>query len=167
MDFNTLKSEFMHVDTLIKELDRIAPSSDLSNTPIRAELSGLLLVAICATYENIVKQIMIDYADSVHSNFSHYIEQNYKKLNSKIQKNDLCAYLKLFSPLKEKAFTKEMLRFQKILGGVHPNEKYSQLLEWRHAYAHSKTPMTTIEEAKKHHRVGKLVIYAFNKAINI
>ena len=59
-----------------------------------------------------------------------------------------------------------MLAVQTKLGGIHPNEKYSPLLDWRHAYAHSKTPQTTIEEAYKHHRYSKHIIYAFNRAIN-
>jgi len=166
VEFYVLKKELEYIDALVNDFERIAPSNHLNNIAIRSELAGLLLVAICATYENMVKQIMIEYADSVHSNFSYYIENNYKKLNSKIQKNDLCNYLKLFSRSKENAFTKEMLRYQKLMNGKHPNEKYAQLLEWRHAYAHSKVPMTTIEEAYRHHRVGKLVIFAFNKAIN-
>ncbi|ELW85350.1 MULTISPECIES: HEPN domain-containing protein [Acinetobacter] len=166
MDFKTLKLELAYVDKLVTDFDRIAPSSNLANTPIRADLAGLLLVAICAIYENLVKQIMIEHADSVHTDFSHFIEKNYKKLNSKIQRKDLCNYLKLFSPSKELVFTQEMQRYQKMMNGRHPNEKYSQLLEWRHAYAHSKNHVTTIEEAYKHHRIGKLVIYAFNKAIS-
>lgn len=166
MNFSDLKNELSYIDHLVKELNRVAPASDNQNDVLRGELSGLLLVAICAVYENVIKKIMIEYADSVHGDFSYYIEKNYQKLNSKISKDDLCKYLKLFSNTKAKKFTNEMLAVQTRLGGVHPNEKYSSLLDWRHAYAHSKAPQTTIEEAYKHHRYSKYIIYAFNKAIN-
>lgn len=166
MNFSDLKNELSYIDHLVKEFNRVAPATNSVNDVLRAELSGLLLVAICAVYENVIKKIMIEYADSVHGDFSYYIEKNYKKLNSKISKEDLCKYLKLFSNAKAKNFTNEMLAVQTKLGGIHPNEKYSPLLDWRHAYAHSKTPQTTIEEAYKHHRYSKHIIYAFNRAIN-
>lgn len=165
MKFSDINLEFNYINQLVKDFNRIAPASNTANIAIRGELSGLLLVAICAVYENIIKKIMIEYADSVHGDFSHYIEKNYRKLNSKISKDDLCNYLKLFPGMKAKNFTDEMLVIQRRMGGVHPNEKYKSLLEWRHAYAHSKIPQTTIEEAYNHHRYSKLIIYAFNKAI--
>lgn len=165
MELSDLKQEFAYIDHLVHEFNRVAPDSDNTNLVLRGELSGLLLVAICAVYENVIKKIMIEYSDSVHSDFSHYIEKNYQKLNSKISKDDLCKYLKLFSPQKEKQFTKEMSSIQARLGGMHPNDKYKSLLQWRHSYAHSKSPQTTIEEAYEHHRYSKLIIYAFNKAI--
>ncbi|TCB47046.1 hypothetical protein E0H80_16405 [Acinetobacter sp. ANC 4779] len=165
MKYSDLKDELNHVDYLVNEINRIAPAKENSNLTVRGELSGLLLVAMCAIYENMIKQIMIEYADSVHSDFSYYIEKKYEKLNSKITKKDLEEYLKLFSPRKEKAFKSELERMQKYLNKVHPNEKYQPLLSWRHSYAHSKTPLTTIEEAYEHHRYAKLIIYAFNRAI--
>ena len=73
--------------------------------------------------------------------------------------------MKLFSYTKEQKFKTEMIAIQKRLGGTHPNEKYKSLLEWRHAYAHSKRPLTTIEEAHTHYKYSKFIIYAFNKAI--
>lgn len=165
MDYFELKSKLNHIDQLVNEFDRVAPATESSNLLIRGELSGLLLVAICAIYENLIKQIMIEYADSIHIQFSYYIERKYGKLNSKISKSDLCEYLKLFSLNKEIAFKSEMEKIKSRLNGIHPNEKYQPLLNWRHSYAHSKTPETTIEEAYKHHRYSKFIIYAFNKAI--
>lgn len=166
MDRSELKEALDHIDNLVRDLNRIAPISNTSNIDLRGELSGLLLVAICAIYENVIKQIMIEYADSIHVDFSYYIEENYKKLNSKISKNDLCSYLKLFSSKKEQDFKIELTRIQTRLGGMHPNDKYTSLLQWRHSYAHSKVPQTTIEEAYEHHRYSKLIIYAFNKILS-
>lgn len=166
MNYKELKLELDHIDHLIDELNRIAPANEVSNLFIRGELSGLLLVAMCAVYENMVKQIMIEYADSVHSDFSYYIEKKYNRLNSRIKKSDLCEYLKLFSETKEKLFKSEMDRIRAKLSGIHPNEKYQYLLDCRNSYAHSKIPKTTIEEAYEHHRYAKLVIFAFNKAIS-
>lgn len=165
MNYADLKKELDHVDHLVNEMNRIAPAGDRTNILVRGELSGLLLVAMCAIYENMVKQIMIEYADSIHCDFSYYIENKHKRLSSKITRSDLEGYLKLFSLNKEKAFRKELARAQKYLNNIHPNEKYQPLLDWRHSYAHSRTPLTTIEEAYKHHRYAKIMLYAFNRAI--
>ena len=74
MKFSDINLEFNYINQLVKDFNRIAPASNTANIAIRGELSGLLLVAICAVYENIIKKIMIEYADSVHGDFSHYIE---------------------------------------------------------------------------------------------
>ena len=166
MNYSDLRKELNHVDHLVSEINRIAPANDSSNLTVRGELAGLLLVAMCAIYENMIKQIMVEYADSIHSDFSYYIEKKYEKLNARISKTDLESYLKLFSSTKVKVFTGELARVERFLNNLHPNEKYQPLLSWRNSYAHSKTPKTTIEEAYQHHRYAKIIIYAFNKAIH-
>jgi hypothetical protein len=45
-------------------------------------------------------------------------------------------------------------------------ESYSQILSWRHAFAHAGTRNTTIEEAIATHRLAKRVLYTFDRAFN-
>lgn len=161
MEFSELREELSYIDKMVKEFDRIAPSGVDKNTFVRSDLAGLLLIAICAVYENCIKKIMIEYSDGKHNEFSFFIENNYKRLNSRIRKNDLIKLLEMFSKAKGIGFKSKVKNFSNKVHGVNLGDTYDQLLSWRHDYAHAKVSSTTLEEIHKHHRVGKFVVFYF------
>ncbi len=166
MNFMELKKELSHIDKMVDEFNRIAPSSNHNNAFVRSDLAGLLLIAICAVYENCIKKIMIEYSDGKHGEFSYFIENNYKRLNSRIKKNDLIKLLKMFSINKGDNLKNKINNFSNKIHGINLGNRYDQIFNWRHDYAHAKITSTTLEEVYTHHRVGKFVVFYFYFCIN-
>lgn len=165
-----LDTHFAKIDTLIAEIEGFVPSSsDYRSVQFRADLAGLLVVAMAATYETCVKEVLYDYANNHHANFGGFTRRNYEKLNSRVQINDLKRYCELFAP-EIKARFKDRLAIKKkaLLDRVGKNieTSYEQILSWRHDFAHAGTRCTTIEEATSTHRVGKRVLYVFDDAFS-
>ncbi|MHA7002703.1 HEPN domain-containing protein [Aeromonas schubertii] len=136
---------------------------------LRADLAGLLVVSIAASYESCVKEILYNYSSSHNEKFAFFIENNFKKLNSKINISDLNQYAKMFDPAIHAKFEKELKRNRERVqkfSGKDIVGSYSTLLSWRHSFAHSAERKTTIEEALKTHRLAKIVIQTYNKAFN-
>lgn len=165
-----LDAHFAKIDALIAEIDKHVPAGEgYQEVRFRADLAGLLVVAIVATYESCVKEVLISYAKGRHSDFGQFASNHYDHLNSRIKVADLKRYCKLFSPEIEGRF-KDKLNKRKSLIPAHLkkdiNDSYEQLLDWRHEFAHALNNNTTIEEAAKTHLFGKRVLYAFDEAFS-
>ncbi len=136
---------------------------------LRADLAGLLVVSIVASYESCIKEILYNYSSAHNEKFAFFIENHFKRLNSKINISDLRGYAKMFDPKIHSEFERELARnrdrVQKFLGKDIVGS-YSTLLSWRHSFAHSAERQTTIEEALKTHRLAKMVIHSYDKAFN-
>lgn len=155
--FNLAKSIGNHVPNTIHTVE------------LRADLAGLLVVSIAASYESCIKEILYNYSSSHNEKFAFFIENNFKKLNSKINIADLYQYAKMFDPAIHAKFDKELKRNRvrvQTFSGKDIVGSYSTLLSWRHSFAHSAERQTTIEEALKTHRLAKIVIQSYNKAFN-
>ena len=164
-----LDVHFSKIDSLVAEIDGLVPSSTYRAVQFRADLAGLLVVAMAATYESCVKEILYDFANRHHVIFGGFALRNYEKLNSRIQVKDLKQYCKLFDPTIEARFKSDLAgRKSAILGRIGKNleTSYEQILSWRHDFAHAGIRHTTIEEAAFTHRVGKRVLYIFDDAFN-
>lgn len=165
-----LDENFQKIDELIAEINSFAPAEASQNVGFRADLAGLLVVAIAATYENCVKQVMCGHATAHHAAFGQYASRNYDKLSSKIRINDLYKYCETFDP-KIKANFKTNLKKKKeaLLQRTHIDivDAYHQILDRRNDFAHERIRNTTIEEATKFHSAGKRVLYLFDKAFRI
>lgn len=162
-----LDENFRKVDTLIAEINSLVPADgNYEGVQLRADLAGLLVVAMAATYETCVKEIMCSHASTRHDAFGQFAQRNYLKLNSRISINDLKKYCGLFSPLMEKSFKNDLSSTKKkILSrtGKNIETAYEQILAWRHDFAHAWNRNTTIEEAAQTHRLAKRVLYAFDR----
>ena len=160
-----LDAHFSQIDVLISEANAIVPPSSYKNTKFRADLAGLLVVAIAATYETCVKEILFEYADSKHNAFGAFARKNYQRLNSKIRVNDLTYYCELFEPSIRINFKSRLaIRKRNLLDrvGINIETSYEQILTWRHDFAHARIRNTTIEEAARTHSAGKRVLYVFD-----
>ncbi len=158
-----IREQFIKIDSLVNELNTIAPEGDRRFRSIRNDLAGLLVVSLASTYENCVKTILIAYADLFHDKFSHQVEKKYSYLNSKIKSNSLTEYLSHFDG--SVSFFQDRLKYVSGKMRTEIDKSYDQILTWRHSFAHANKSMTSINDAYKAHRYGKHVLYAFEDAL--
>lgn len=165
-----LDHEFSRINDLIGDMNAVVPAnSGYQNIKLRADLAGLLVVAIAASYENCVKEVLYSKAGSHHPAFEAYARRQYAKINSRINVADLVKYCDLYDPaLKIKFKSKLSGRKAAVLArtGVNIEVMYEQLLDWRHDFAHAGVRSMTLEEATKAHLFGKRVLYVFAEALN-
>ena len=152
------------IDVLAREMQEHLPLSLKGVEDLRADLAGLLVVTIIASYESCVKETLVSYAFKQSDKFSEYVERRYNKLNSKIAINDLSRYCTDFAPNSQIKFKNNFKRRKDRVNnflGQNIERKYEQLLEWRHDFAHKAVRNTTIEEAIDFHRYAKHVLFSF------
>lgn len=149
---------------IANQIDQVVPITNLHLVDFRAELAGLLVVSIVASYENCVKDTLMAHANMHNARFGEYVERTYSKLNSRVRVNDLRKYIQNFAPEKEDAFKNALNAKRKRISdwtGRNIETCFEQLQNWRHDYAHSGAKKTTIEEALKYHRFAKHVMLVF------
>ena len=143
------------------------PAKTPQASEFRADLAGLLVVAIAASYEACIKDILISFATRHHSVFGEFATNQYSRLNSKITISDLNSYCKTFSKSRHESF-KQLLkqRSDKINErlGQRIENHYANILGWRHAFAHSWVRSTTVEEVIRTHKFAIRIIYCFDQA---
>lgn len=165
-----LEPQFSRIDDLIQEMNVVVPpTTAYQNVKFRADLAGLLVVAIAATSESCVKEILFYWTGRQHSSFEGYARRKYNKINSRISVGDLKSYCDLLDPLRKAEFQKKLAERKKAIlnrTGYNIETMYSQLLDWRHEFAHTGARNTTLEEAAKAHLFGKRVIYVFAEALH-
>ena len=159
-----LDAIFARIESLRSEIVLHVPTS--TNTlQFRADLAGLLVVAIAASYESCVKETLTSYAARHHVEFETFAQNHFNKLNSRINLNDLYGYARTFGNPIHRDFGKRIQeRKRKILDrtGKDFTKAYEQILSWRHDFAHAGVRNTTVQEAFLTHGFAKRVLYAFD-----
>ncbi|WP_224543260.1 HEPN domain-containing protein [Mesorhizobium sp. CA16] len=170
MSRSDLDVHFSKIDDLISEINGLVPVDSAYRTVrFRADLAGLLVVAMAATYETCVKEILYEFANRHHTAFGGYARRSYNKINSRVAVKDLKKYCDIFDPDIRTRFNSRLsLKKQAILArtGKNIEASYEQILDWRHEFAHAGNRNTTIEEATKTHRLAKRVMYVFDDAFH-
>jgi hypothetical protein len=164
-----LDLQFNRIEQLVAEMRQFVPSDIVGVAQFRADLAGLLVVSMAATYENCVKETLVAYASRHHIAFGNFAANNYAKLNSRISISDLHGYARTFDNGVRDRFKQLLDRRKRKIDrkiGKNIEASYEQILSWRHAFAHAGTRNTTIEEAMATHRLGKRVLYTFDRAFN-
>lgn len=169
MQRSDLDIHLKRIDDLVAEMnDVVPPSTSYKSIKFRADLAGLLVVAIAATYENCVKEVLYSYTGRQHAAFESYARRKYNKINSRISVSDLKSYCELLDPALKRQFQEGLaVRKKAVLErtGGSIDSSYTQLLEWRHEFAHTGVRNTTLEEAARAHLFGKRVIYVFAETL--
>ncbi|QYO64986.1 HEPN domain-containing protein [Leptolyngbya sp. 7M] len=164
-----LDTHFARIDALVKEIGQFVPNNTANAVQFRADLAGLLVVTISATYESCVKDTLFEFANRHHTSFGEYTLRRYKRLNSQIKLNDLNNYCRIFDDAVYKKYrtllTKRSRKISERIG-KDIQKSYEQILNWRHAFAHQGARNTTIEEAVCTHKLAKRVLYTFDEAFN-
>ena len=164
-----LDHHLARVDRLIEEIERFIPEGTAGSTLFRSDLAGLLVVAMAAAYESCVKEVLASHALARHPDFEYFVTQQYGKLSSKISKEDLFRYAKLFSPKVYGDFKSLLEKRTKAIEkrtGMSVTMRYAQILAWRHDYAHAGIQNTTVSEAAKFHRFAKRLLYCLDDAFS-
>jgi hypothetical protein len=153
----------------VAEMRQFVPTDLIEAAQFRADLAGLLVVSMAASYENCVKETLVTYATNRHVAFGNFATNNFSRLNSRISLSDLYGYAKTFDSGVYDRFGLLLDRRKKLIDkrlGKSIVESYSQILNWRNSFAHAGTRNTTIEEAVATHRLAKRVLYTFDRAFN-
>lgn len=169
MPRENVDAQLHRVDVLSRDITSQIPANRLELSDFRAELAGLLVVSMASSYENSVKEILVGYAACRHVDFEYFASQSFSKLNSRISYDDLSRYAKHFGAHVHASFdTAFKQRRDRIYNRTKMDIKscYSQILSWRHDYAHSGIRNTTVEEAIVFHRYAKRVLYCFDEALS-
>lgn len=164
-----LSDHFLRIDKLVHEMNQFVPPETRGVTEFRADLAGMLVVAIAAMYETCIKTTMISYAARHGREFEGFTERNFKKLSSRITHNDLRRYAKTFDNNICDKFDAILERRRKTtvkLSGKNPIKQLEQILSWRHDFAHAGLRQTTISEAISTHRLASIVILSYHKAFS-
>jgi hypothetical protein len=151
---------------LAHEINKFVPN-DPKAIEFRADLAGLLVVAMAASYESCVKETLITFASRHHDQFGIFAQSHFRKLNSRISLQDLYGYAKTFDKTVHKKFTQLIeSRKSKLVTRIGRDftTAYSQILSWRHDFAHAGLRNTTVEEALATHCLAKRVLYSFDDA---
>lgn len=167
MNRSPIREALNRVESLATEIDGNVPADKPSLSDFRSDLAGLLNVTVCATYENCVKLVIHEYSGRQSPKFLTYTQNQYDRINSRIDINDLHKYAKTFSPEIGHRFKSRLNSLKEYyLDRVNSNilDSYVQLLKWRHDFAHTGQRVTTVEEVIKHHKLGKRVILIFSDA---
>jgi hypothetical protein len=162
-----LDFQFNRIEQLVSEMEAFVPPDLKGVAGFRADLAGLLVVTIAATYESCVKETLVAYAGRHHLAFGTFATNHYKRLNSRISINDLHGYTGTFDDnvsARFKFLLEERKRRIDTRIGKNIERAYKQMLSWRHDFAHAGVRNTTIEEAVLTHRLAKRVLYAFDDA---
>jgi hypothetical protein len=164
-----LDSRFKRIDQLAAEIYQFVPAAQVGITQFRADLAGLLVVLISASYEACVKDTLVTFATKHHSAFGVFTINNYKKLNSKITIDDLYRYAATFDQDIHDRFknlvTQRKMKINRRVG-KNIESCYKQILSWRHDFAHAGLRNTTVEEALATHRLSKRILYSLYKNSN-
>lgn len=152
--------KFNDVDVLITGLSPIIPqlSSDL-----QSKIVGFLAVNAVTAFELAVKEILIDYANSRHSDFGYFITEYLHRLNGKIAIPDLKNEIKKYGTQYPIAFETELQAKEREVRKNNNDEMrpcYQNLLTCRHSFVHSSRITLTISECIYNYKIGKNVIEA-------
>lgn len=170
---------FRHIRNLAREIEALLSNSTIAEQKLRNEFAGMFAVTIAATYEGIVRDVLISYAAKFHAKYKNHIEKDFGRLNAKISIDDLRTYSRRFG-LDEWSglgVKKNSTTFHKILNETKSLVErrfrkdlfisYENLFSWRHAYAHEQSTSATFRDVYEAHRVAQYVIRSFVKAFEI
>lgn len=154
------------LEILAQEI-KIFVSNDPKSIQFRADLAGLLVVAMAASYEACVKETLMNFAGRHHKKFGTFAQDHFQKLNSRVALSDLYVYARTFDNAIHQKFGQiiqiRKSRLQERLG-IDFTKSYAQILSWRHDFAHAGIRNTTVEEALVTHHFAKRVLYSFDIA---
>lgn len=155
------------IDQLVEHANRFAPEGKRGVADFRAELGGVVTVLVASCYENIVKQVLIDYSSRHHIEFGRFTESSFARLNSRIQLRDLHKLCKHGGPSISESFRRRLndrkVRYRSM-SKTEMEKSYERILAWRHDYAHAGIKNTSLVEAVKTHREGFPVLLSFSEA---
>lgn len=167
----TYKNHLDWVDELTSQVDSHAPPPGTPADSFRADLAGLLSTAYVAAFECCIKAIFIEFAAKKHKILGSVAGFHFEKINSAIHVDTIAGkYAYQFGTAYEKAFRQRLKQEEQAILASHKvsmTEAYTNLVKWRHAFAHEGKKLATLEEVKKALPLAKKVIHILDDAMSI
>ncbi len=172
---DVLNEGFHHIRNLKRDFDRRFDTASTSDEALLNEIAGMFAVTIVATYEGVVKNTLISYADRCHSDYGNFIAMDFEKSNARVKIEHLKGYAKKFGirawhpPKASKVSTifDEQLRNTRTVVERRfrrdMSQSYQNLFDWRNDYAHERKSTATLEDVYRSHQVGQYVVRTFVK----
>lgn len=160
-------NRFRSTDALIPHLDTFVPS--IQDQILKSRYVGLLAIAGVSVYELAIKDIFYDFSDRKHAALGAAARSNFNRLNGRIKiqalKNEHTIffgekYKKRFEKkLKDREHTYLLSQRQNIV------TSYSNLIVWRHGFAHESIIPATYDEVKNAYTHGKEVVHCLHEVM--
>ena len=158
------------VEELAANVVRNAPDPGIATDSFRADLAGFLAVAYAAAFEESVKEIFISFARLQHEILHKMVQKKFDRINGKIKidviKNE---YLLPFGEQFKDSFSSELQREEtEVLRtqGQSITSCYTNIIDWRHAFAHALERQTTLEGVQASYTVAKKVIQILHTSLD-
>jgi hypothetical protein len=160
---------YQHADDIIQHLDTVVPG--LADPLLKAKYTGFVAVAAVTVYELAIKEVFIEFAREKNPSFGTFVAASFERINGRIRLDDLKEYSSRFGASYRDAFCDGLSSAcdrQLRLNRRDLRSTYSNLVLWRHEFAHAGRVSTsaTYEEAVQSYRDGKLVIDCLAQAMH-
>lgn len=161
---------FRLADDFINHLD--TSIGGISDPFIRSRYVGFVAVSAATVYELAVKDIFKDFSARKHKVLGNFVQKYFDGLNGQIGRERIeKKYLPLFG---EKYAERFHAKLEKLELTSLKSEKvsikssYSNLLTWRHAFAHEGVIPTnaTYEDVKRSYQYGCKLIHCLAETMN-
>jgi len=158
-------------EDLTENVLKLAPAPGPETDAFRADLAGLLAIAYVAAFENCVKSIFVAFSSATHPVLASVTEHHFDRLASKIHYDFIGSeYTAQFGNAYKAEYIKclndsEQDSMQKYQVSI--KRSYSNILTWRHKFAHEGLMLTTLEEVTAAYPNAKRVIEALDCAMSI
>jgi RiboL-PSP-HEPN len=158
------------VEELAANVVRNAPAPGIATDSFRADLAGFLAVAFAAAFEESIKEIFISFAKQQHTILHKMVETKFDRINGRIKidviKSD---YLLPFGEEFRDAFASELNRQEKEVlraEGQSIISCYTNIIDWRHAFAHALERRTTLEGVQASYTIAKKIVEILHISLN-
>jgi hypothetical protein len=166
-----ISERFRLIESIISDTDRFVDPELTSFQAIRfrANVGNLCIVSFVSSYENCIKDIMVEFAEKRDSLFGHFVRNRFQRINGQIKIEKLREYSGQFGGNVRSDF---IGRLDAIRSRVSRSSQqdicrvYDDLISRRHAIVHGGASPVTIEEATRMHNLSKRVVFAFAAALH-
>lgn len=158
--------------------DKFKPADDLFATftgtigiytdDFKSKITGFLAVSAVTCYELAIKEILIDFAASRHSEFGNFMTNHLKRINGNIQIDNLKELIKNFESHYSSDYENQLKSCE---ASLPTNQKYAMrtnyktLILCRHSFIHANNVTLSFQECKDYYFLGKNVIKALSDTL--
>ena len=163
------RDQFQHADEVIAHLNIVIPA--IENPLLTTKYCGFVAVVAVTVYELAIKEIFCDFARRKLKVLGAFAESYFRRINGRVTLSDIREeYCARYGKNYADKFKKNLDALTATFLATHRRDiksAYSNLVLWRHAFAHEgKVPATvTYAEVVVAYQDGKEVIHSLAASI--
>ena len=158
---------FVATDDLITHLQPIIAT--ITDAQISSRYAGFLSVSAVTVYELAIKDIFKDFSGRKHKVFGHFAESHFRKINGRIQLDELKnTHIPAFGEKYKIVFSSKIestenhtLRTKRF----SIKQKYKDLILCRHKFVHVGNPTLSASEVIDYYESGKEIIHVLHHSL--